>query len=247
MWNLLSTALLAVALALAGLRAYRPGQRLRRLVPRSSGRRASVRVSEAWRRYRPHRRPAADDRQEIADLVGRLAALTRAGVPPGRAWRVLATSDGPGAEIARVTSDMIASGGSTADGLALAVDAWPPANGPPGAKDALGWLAVATDVMDRSGAPSAAVYDGMAVGMLAELARIDEQEVALAGARTTASLLAALPLVGAGLGFLMGANVVAVLVGTPIGRACLVLGVTAWLVGRRWTRRLVASAADEKD
>jgi tight adherence protein B len=70
--------------------------------------------------------------------------------------------------------------------------------------------------------------------------------VALAGARATATLLAGLPLVGAGLGFLMGANVVAVLLGTPIGRACLVVGVAAWVVGRRWTRHLVSSATTAK-
>ena len=185
---------------------------------------------------------AVVDRREIADLVERLAALTRAGVAPGRAWHVLATSSSPTAGVARTTSDMVASGGSTADGLRLAVGAWAPANGPPGARDAVGWLALATDVVDRSGAPSAAVYDGMAAGILAELARLDEQDVAFAGARTTASLLTALPLVGAGLGYVMGANVLAVLLSTPIGRLCLVAGVLSWLLGRRWTRHLVSTA-----
>jgi tight adherence protein B len=184
------------------------------------------------------------DREAVADLVGRLAALTRAGVAPGRAWQVLATGGGPAARVARVTSDMISSGGSPADGLRLAVESWPTGPGPPGAVDAVGWLALATEVVDRSGAPSAVVYDGLAAGVLAELARIDEQEVALASARATATLLALLPLVGAGLGFLMGANVVGVLLGTPIGRACLVLGLAAWVAGRRWTRRLVAAAAE---
>jgi tight adherence protein B len=138
---------------------------------------------------------------------------------------------------------MVASGGSTADGLRLAVRRWSPAHGPPGALDAVAWLALATDVVERSGAPSAAVYDGMADGVLAELARIDEQEVALAGARTTAALLAALPLAGAGIGLLMGANVVAVLLGTPVGRLCLVAGLVAWGIGRWWTNRLVMAAA----
>jgi tight adherence protein B len=221
-------------------RSERRLQRLRRRTPR----RAKLpRARALLRRRLRWRARDGDGRREVADLVGRLAALSRAGVPSSRAWQVLAAPGGPGAGIARVTSDMVSSGGSTADGLRLAVGAWAPANGPPGAMAAVGWLALATDVVERSGAPSAAVYDGMAAGILAELARLDEQEVALAGARTTATLLAGLPLVGAGLGFLMGANVVAVLVGTPIGRLCLVVGVTAWVVGRRWTRRLVASAA----
>ena len=242
----MTTGLLVVlavgTIALAGARTGGSERRLQRPRPRAARQARLPPALASLRRRLGRRSRDGDDRRDIADLVGRLAALSRAGVPPGRAWQVLAAPGGPGAGIARVTSDMVASGGTTADGLRLAVGAWAPANGPPGAKDAVGWLALATDVVERSGAPSAAVYDGMAAGILAELARIDEQEVALAGARTTATLLAGLPLVGAALGFLMGANVVAVLLGTPIGRLSLVVGVTAWVVGRRWTRRLVASA-----
>jgi tight adherence protein B len=183
------------------------------------------------------------ERRDVADLVGRLAALTRAGVASGRAWQVLADGGGPASPVAQTTSDMLASGGTASDGLRLAIRTWPPGPGPPGALDAVGWLALATEVIDRSGAPSAAVYDGLAEGVLAELACVDEEEVALASARTTAALLAALPLAGAGLGFAMGVNVVGILVGTPIGRVCLVLGIAAWLGGRRWTRHLVNSAA----
>jgi tight adherence protein B len=182
-------------------------------------------------------------REEVADLVGRLAALTRAGVAPGRAWQVLAMGTGPGASVARVTADMSASGGSTADGLRLAADSWPRTNAPPGGLAAVGWLAVATDVIERSGAPSAVVHEGLAAGILAELARLDEQEVALAGARTTAKLLAALPLVGAALGYLMGANVLGVLLGSTPGQICLVLGTTCWIAGRRWTAHMVKRAS----
>jgi tight adherence protein B len=236
---------LLVVVVLVAVRTTQPRRRLRRM---RSDRRPTLDTGHLRGivRLRRRRSEGVADRQDVADLVGRLAALTRAGVPPARAWQVLATAGAPGAVIARVTADMVASGGSTADGLRLAARTWPPAHGPPGARDAVAWLALATDVVDRSGAPSAAVYDGMAAGILAELARIDEQEVALAGARATATLLAGLPLVGAALGFLMGANVVAVLLGTPIGRACLVVGVTAWVVGRRWTRRLVSSTTTAK-
>jgi tight adherence protein B len=221
----------------------RTGRRLRR--PEEEGnppRRRMVPAALARRLNRPSPQDRID-RETVADTVGRLAALTHAGVAPARAWQVLAAGERPGARVARVTSDMLASGGSTTNGLRLAADSWPPGQSAPGALDALGWLALATDVIDRSGAPSVAVYDGLATGLLAELAGLDEQEVALAGARTTATILAALPLVGAGLGFLMGANVVGVLLATPIGHVCLVLGLAAWVAGRRWTRRLVASAA----
>lgn len=221
-----------------------PLRRLRRLGDRDTNRRAARLLPAALRRRRgtqPGMRHP--DRQDVVDLVGRLAALTRAGVASGRTWQVLAEGGGPASRVARTTSDMLASGGTASDGLRLAIRAWPPGPGPPGALDAVGWLALATEVIDRSGAPSAAVYDGLAEGVLAELSRVDEEEVALASARTTATLLTALPFAGAGLGFVMGVNVVAILLGTPMGRVCLVLGLAAWLGGRRWTRHLVTSAA----
>jgi tight adherence protein B len=179
-------------------------------------------------------------RDDVADLTGRLAALARAGVPALQAWRLLASGTGPVAALAATVSGMVSSGGSVGDGLRLAAGGRPDA---PGVADAVRWLAVASDVMDRSGAPSALVHDGLAAGVLAELSRADEQEVALAGPRLTAAMLSALPLAGAGLGLLMGANVPAALLTTPAGRLCLVGGSVVWFAGRWWSRRLVASAA----
>lgn len=179
-------------------------------------------------------------RDDVADLTGRLAALARAGVPAPRAWQLLASGTGPGAALAATVSGMVSSGGSVGTGLRLAAGGRPD---PAGVADAVRWLAVASDVMDRSGAPSALVHDGLAAGVLAELSRADEQEVALAGPRLTAAMLSALPLAGAGLGLLMGANVPATLLTTPAGRLCLVAGSAVWFAGRWWSRRLVASAA----
>jgi tight adherence protein B len=237
----ISVVVMAVVLAAAR---RRPVRRLRRIGQGDGHRPLRLPLPAALRRRREVSSARRHmERQDVADLVGRLAALTRAGVASGRAWQVLAEGSGPASRVARTTSDMLASGGTASDGLRLAIRSWPPGPGPPGALDAVGWLALATEVIDRSGAPSAAVYDGLAEGVLAELARVDEEEVALTSARTTAALLAALPLAGAGLGFAMGVNVVGVLVGTPIGRVCLVLGIAAWLCGRRWTRHLVDAAA----
>ena len=67
--------------------------------------------------------------------------------------------------------------------------------------------------------------------------------MALAGPRATASVLAALPLAGIGLGALIGVNVPAVLLGTPLGWACTVGGGLLWAAGRGWSARLVRSAA----
>jgi tight adherence protein B len=132
---------------------------------------------------------------------------------------------------------MVAVGGSTAQGIRLATSRV----GGPG-RPALGWLALTLDVSDRSGAPAAAVIDEVGEALLAELARAGEREVALAASRATATLLALMPLAGAGLGAMIGVNVVAVLLGSAVGRLCLVVALALWGVGRWWARRLIARA-----
>ena len=64
-------------------------------------------------------------------------------------------------------------------------------------------------------------------------------ETALAAPRATATLLGVLPLGGVALGELVGVDPVAVLIGTPLGRVALVLGLAATWGGRVWMRRLV--------
>ncbi len=70
-----------------------------------------------------------------------------------------------------------------------------------------------------------------------------EREVAVeAGpARATARLMAALPVFGLGLGFLLGVNPVAVLVGSGLGVACLVTGLALAVGGVWWIERIVSS------
>jgi tight adherence protein B len=176
-------------------------------------------------------------RDDAAELCGRVAALSRAGLPAVRVWQVLADSPGRTAEAAAAVAGMLGVGGSTADGLRLAAGRL---SGP--GIEALNWLAVASEVIDRSGAPAALVLDEVASGLLAQLAEADEREVALAGPRATASVLSLLPLVGMALGALIGVNVPAVLLGTPAGRLCAVGGALLWGTGRAWSSRLVRSA-----
>jgi len=177
-------------------------------------------------------------RNDAAELCGRVAALSRAGLPAARVWSVLADSRGPTAEAAGVVAGMLAVGGSTADGLRLAATQH---TGP--GVDALGWLAVTAEVIDRSGAPAALVLEEVSAGLIAQIAQADEREVALAGPRATASVLAALPLAGIVLGALIGVNTLAVLLGTPAGWACSASGGLFWVAGRAWSARLVRSTS----
>lgn len=178
------------------------------------------------------------DRGDAAQLCGRISALSRAGVPPSRTWEVLAAGRGPGAKVAQTVAGMLSVGGTTAEGLRLAA-----ADCDGAGVEALGWLAAAAEVVRRSGAPAAAIFDGIGDGLLAQIAESDEREIALAGPRTTARVLAALPLIGLLLGAVLGVNTLGVLLGTGPGIACLLAGAGFWWAGRTWTARLVRTAS----
>jgi tight adherence protein B len=140
-------------------------------------------------------------------------------------------ADGLG-QVAAVVDRVVALGGRPAQGLRVA-------SGGPGP---LAWMALACDVSHFTGAPLAEVLDGIAVSLRAELEAAREREAALAGPRTTATVLAWLPLAGVGLGLLTGADAVSALVTTTAGRMCLALAVAFWVAGRVWMSRLVRRA-----
>ena len=214
----------------------------RYLFRRSVARIAGARRHAGWGTDSPA--PVALTRQDVADLTGRLAALARAGVPARRAWEVLATSSGSPARVAARVVEMVAVGGSVSDGVQVAAaHELAATRGRSPAGEALQWLSMTQHVVERAGAPSAAVHDGISAGLLAELAQADDQAAALAGPRTTAVVLGALPLAGTVLGATMGADVPGTLIGTPAGRVCLLLGIVFWLTGGYWARRLVGAAA----
>lgn len=64
----------------------------------------------------------------------------------------------------------------------------------------------------------------------------------LAGPRATATVLTTLPLLGIGLGELMGADPIGTLRGGVIGQALLVLGIGLMAAGNAWTERILTGA-----
>jgi tight adherence protein B len=70
-------------------------------------------------------------------------------------------------------------------------------------------------------------------------------ETALAGPRATQRMLGWLPVFGIGLAQLLGAHPIGVLLGTPVGRACLIAGTALWLANRVWSARLLRAARGE--
>ncbi len=225
------TACAAVLTLLAMLlaRPARPALTGRREVPRSSG------------RVGPD--PPRLDADGVAELAEQVAALSRAGLPTQRLWRVLAgepeavgepgaAGGSPIAEVAEVVARVVALGGTEAQGLRVAGGGYGP----------LAWMALACDVSHTSGAPPAGVLDGIAVTLRAEREAAREREAALAGPRTTATVLTWLPLAGLGLGLLTGADAIGVLVATAAGRGCLVIAGLLWIAGRLWMSRMLRRA-----
>ncbi|WNY34793.1 type II secretion system F family protein [Curtobacterium flaccumfaciens] len=124
--------------------------------------------------------------------------------------------------------------------------AWQLVGGLPGAGGpAQQDVAVVLRVADRTGAPVAETLRGLA-GALRRAAASDRAiRVALAGPRTSARVVLALPLFGLGLGAAWGAGAVEVLVGSPAGWVCSGTAAALVLAGRRWTARLVRSATPD--
>ena len=103
-------------------------------------------------------------------------------------------------------------------------------------------VAAVWSVSERSGAPAAAVLDRVEQDLRARQAQRREVAAALAGARSTGSLLAVMPLLGIGLGAGMGAHPLTVLMGQPRGQVALVTGVVLGALGVLWTSRIIAAA-----
>jgi tight adherence protein B len=203
-------------------------------------------------RFRPAGAGPGAGGVDVAALAERLAALARVGVPATGSWQVLAAA-GSGQSPPAIVAAMVRTGGSVASGLRLASAREPPnrrwrARWPPGrpvgvAPGApLAWLAVAYDVLERSGAPVTGVLERFAQAIRDETEYEERRAVALAGPRATAAVLSALPLAAPVLAVLSGSDPIRVLVGSGAGRVCLVCGAALWLIGRWWAGRLVVSA-----
>lgn len=187
------------------------------------------RARTAWQR----RSRAARRRAAVVELCTALAAELRAGAMPADAIERAASSVPDTCDEAAAVARL---GGDVAAAL-VAGSLRPGAGG-------LARLAAVWSVSHDAGA-------GLADGCqrIADWLRDDEairREVAaqLAGARTSARLLAGLPVLGLALGAGIGARPLDVLLGTPYGLGCLAGGVALNALGLWWTARLARSVED---
>ncbi|GGC75931.1 hypothetical protein GCM10011410_31530 [Hoyosella rhizosphaerae] len=105
--------------------------------------------------------------------------------------------------------------------------------------DAMRQLSSAWHIAHMHGAALAGLLHTVRDNIVAEQQRKNDVDTAMAGARATALLLAALPLVGVVLGELMGAAPLRTLFTTSIGAGLLVLGSVLGCVGLLWSDRIM--------
>lgn len=208
-------------------------RRVRASVTRGDvGVRAKARpLPRLWSPATSRRREEERRRADVQRLLSAFGAELRAGQSPRDALREAASGASSHACPAALAACALGSGVAAA----LRQDARAPGSG------ALRGLAACWQVGELSGARFAEAVD-----QLIERARRDidvrrQLGSELAGPRATARLVGGLPILGLAIGYVLGANPVAWLIGTPLGSAVFALGVTLDVLGLWWMSRLVAT------
>jgi len=173
---------------------------------------------------------ASARRAEVMEACDALAAGLRAGQPPHRALDRVAADVAllvPAATAARLGGDVPAALRASArvEGA-----------------ETLTFVASAWTVAQRSGAGLADVASSIAGAVRSETEQRRQVEVALGTSRSTARLLAGLPLMGVALGTGIDADPLGVLFGSAVGAWILLAGVTLASAGVLWVERLAEGA-----
>ncbi|WP_236046880.1 type II secretion system F family protein [Streptacidiphilus fuscans] len=188
-----------------------------------------------WRRRRREQLLFERRRAAVVELCAALAGELRTGATPHQAVE-MAVEGLPHGDALDLTGLLAAVrfGGSVDAALVLL-------SGLPGAEGAAG-AAACWQVTSASGAGLADGLDRVAEGLRAERALRESVRAELAGPRSTAVLLALLPLFGVVLGAALGADPVRVLLHTGPGLFCLTLGAALEAAGLLWTARIAHGA-----
>ncbi|WP_369252471.1 type II secretion system F family protein [Streptomyces sp. R41] len=185
------------------------------------------RVAEA-RRERERRGDA------VIALCGALAGEVRAGRQPGEALLRAARDSGGLGEAQAVVLAAAKFGGDVPGALTDAARQ-------PGADGLVGLAACWRVAVDR-GAGLAAGLDRLEGALRAERDQRADLRAQLAGSRSTAVMLAGLPVLGLLLGTALGADPLHVLLHTGLGLGCLLVGGVLEGMGLWWALRIVRGA-----
>lgn len=161
-----------------------------------------------------------------AATVRQLAVLLQAGIAPERAWRHLASLGG---QAARAVAARMDAEVPVAQAIAAAGPGW-------------GEISAAWTVATTVGAPLAGSLRGIA-DTLQDAADIrDEVRVALTEPLTTTRLMNWLPVIGLGIGIVLGFDSLRVLTTHPVGLVCLGVGAALIVAAHAWSRSLARRA-----
>lgn len=163
----------------------------------------------------------------IAVLTSALATELRSGRPPDDAWRHVVRSG---------TGDMPGCAVPEAD-IVQVMDRWARCSGWGGLRA----VAVCWRLADTTGAGLADALDRIGEAMRHEHEIESEVHGQLAVTRATTVVLATLPLLALAIGSLLGADLLTVLLRTPVGLACLVVGLALTALGTWWVTQQVAN------
>jgi tight adherence protein B len=218
---------------------------------------AGVPLLRRVRLARMERRVCERRADEVIALCAMVAGEVRAGRQPGEALvrAVRAVREFEGAGVGGAGSGAFGSGAPEFGGLGetqaavLAAarfggdvpGALAAAARRPGAEGLLG-LAACWRVAVDQGAGLAAGLDRLEGALRADRDQRADLRAQLAGARSTAWMLAALPVLGLGLGAALGADPLHVLLHTGSGLGCLLVGGLLEGVGMGWATRIVRGA-----
>jgi tight adherence protein B len=195
---------------------------------------AGVPLLRRVRRARERRRERERRGDAVIALCGALAGEVRAGRQPGEALlRAAADSDGLG-EAQGLVLSAARFGGDVPGALVVAA-------GEPGAEGLSGLAACWRVAVDR-GAGLATGLDRLEGALRAERDQRADLRSQLAGARSTAVMLAGLPVLGLLLGTALGADPLHVILHTGSGLGCLLVGAVLEAVGLWWALRIVRGA-----
>ncbi|TDE26673.1 pilus assembly protein TadB [Nonomuraea mesophila] len=169
------------------------------------------------------------------ELCQALSAELSAGRTPGEALtRALASVDFPDPQTLRPVVAAARDGGDVPAALTAAA--------PPQGGDGLRRLAACWEVGVTVGAGLSALVDRVASTLRAAQAHRQDVAAQLAGPRTTARMLAALPALGLLMAAALGMRPLTFLLGTLPGLMCLVTGIALDACGLWWTNRMATQA-----
>lgn len=209
-----------------------PGSRLRELLPHGEGGESVRKGVRAFFRRGGH---TADDQSErlwAIAAVENCAHLLKVGMTPQAVMSTLSRRNDALTPISRAISLGEEPGRAIAtrsSGLSET------------AAYVLSGMAAVWTVSERSGAPAAEMILRYAAAQRDALDAERERRIAMAGPRSTVRVLSWLPLIGVGLGMLIGVRPLELITGLP-GQLSIGAGLLLYGVGRWWMRTMMLRA-----